>query len=66
MAEVKLLQSRDRGHGKIEFVDVNLDDYDPHANADISFEQAINFPSLCNVIPLWQCMWIPSILVNCN
>lgn len=41
LAEVKLLQSRDNGRGRIEFVDINADDYDPQDNADITFEEAM-------------------------
>ena len=39
MREVNMLQRRDAGIGRIEFVDIASPDYDASANAGISFEQ---------------------------
>ena len=39
--EVNVLRRRDRGQGRIDFVDIASPDYDPSAHADISFEQAM-------------------------
>lgn len=41
MREVEMLQRRDAGKGRICFVDVAAPDYDPAANAGISFEAAM-------------------------
>jgi hypothetical protein len=45
LAEVELLQDRDKGHGRILFVDVSADTYSPEENADITFEEVIFFVS---------------------
>lgn len=41
MREVKFLRTRDEGKGKIDFVDVAADTYDPAANQNITFDQAM-------------------------
>mmetsp|Transcript_5331 Transcript_5331/g.9341 ORF Transcript_5331/g.9341 Transcript_5331/m.9341 type:complete len:234 (-) Transcript_5331:67-768(-) len=41
MKEVNFLQRRDAGSGKIEFVDIAADDYDPSENADIEYADAM-------------------------
>ena len=39
MREVNMLQRRDAGKGKIDFVNIGAPDYDPAQNAGISYEQ---------------------------
>jgi predicted DCC family thiol-disulfide oxidoreductase YuxK len=41
MKEVRFLQSRDAGRGRIAFVDITSPDYDPAKYAGITFEQAM-------------------------
>lgn len=40
MREVNMLRKRDKGVGKIDFVDISSDSYDPADNANLSYEQA--------------------------
>jgi predicted DCC family thiol-disulfide oxidoreductase YuxK len=39
--EVEALRSRDRGEGRICFVDIDAPDYDPAAHAGISYREAM-------------------------
>lgn len=39
MREVNMLRRRDKEAGKIDFVDISSPQYDPAANANISYEQ---------------------------
>ena len=54
MREVNMLRRRDDGVGKVEFVDIASPDYDPAANAGISFEQAslqaATVPAICRFV----------------
>jgi hypothetical protein len=39
MKEINFLRGRDRGAGKIDFVDISASSYAPEANAGITYEQ---------------------------
>ncbi len=41
LREVNFLQKRDAGRGKVAFVDIAADDYNPEENAGIDFETAM-------------------------
>ena len=41
MREVNFLQKKDAGRGKVAFVDIASDDYNPEENAGIDFETAM-------------------------
>ena len=41
LREVNLLQKKDAGRGKVAFVDIAADDYNPEENAGIDFETAM-------------------------
>jgi len=41
LREVNFLQRRDNGRGRVAFVDIADDDYNPAENADIDFETAM-------------------------
>ena len=41
LREVNFLQKKDAGRGKVAFVDIAADDYNPEENAGIDFETAM-------------------------
>ncbi len=41
LREVNFLQKRDKGRGKVAFVDIAADDYNPQENAGVDFETAM-------------------------
>ena len=50
MREVNMLRKRDADTGRIEFVDIASPDYDPSANAGISFEQVTLRLCPCSIL----------------
>ena len=47
MREVNMLKRRDKEAGKIDFVDISSPQYDPAANANISYKQVCCVTQTC-------------------